>query len=147
MGGMGQKGILLATLIGICEVAAFNAAYAAPPLQKVTAALAHAGSKAQDRIVPRLDLRLPAEVQANEQAAPAAGNHRLFSIESPFRSDTHSPAQAPSGHIMSPMESMAHNFHQDGLPIAKLFQNSTSLVHVGLNPKGKPGLWVVHKLH
>lgn len=48
---------------------------------------------------------------------------------------------------MSPMETLAHNFHQEGLPVAKLFESNQSLVHLGLNPKGKPGLWIVHKLH
>ncbi len=48
---------------------------------------------------------------------------------------------------MSPMQLMAHNFRQQGLPLAKLFENKDSLVHLGLNQKGKPGLWIVHKLH
>jgi hypothetical protein len=148
MDGIGKKGILLAAMVGICEVAALNAAYAQPPLQKVTAALSHGASKGQERALPRLDLRLPSQAPASEpgHAAPSS-NHRLFAGESPFRSDGHTASQAPSGHIMSPMESVVHNFHQEGLPLARLFQNSNSLVQVGLNPKGKPGLWVVHKLH
>jgi hypothetical protein len=75
----------------------------------------------------------------------AAASRRLF--QSPFRSEGRSTPAASSGHIMSPMETLAHNFRQEGLPIARLFQSNDSLVHVGLSPKGKPGLWVVHKLH
>jgi hypothetical protein len=57
------------------------------------------------------------------------------------------PESETSGHIMSPIEALAHNFHQQGLPVARLFENHTSLVHLGLNEKGKPGLWILHKLH
>ena len=156
MDGIGKKGILLAAVVGICEIAALNAAYAQPPLQKVTAALAlgRGASKGQERTLPRLDslprldLRLPAQTPASDagHSAPTS-DRRLFAGGSPFRSDGHTASQAPSGHIMSPMESVVHNFHQEGLPLARLFQNSNSLVQVGLNPKGKPGLWVVHKLH
>jgi hypothetical protein len=153
MDGMGKKGMLVAAMLGICEIAALKAAYAQPPLQKVTAALGRGAAKGQERTsprldLPRLDLRLPSQTPASDpgHAAPA-GTHRLFAGESPFRSDGHTASQAPSGHIMSPMESVVHNFHQEGLPLARLFQNSNSLVQVGLNPKGKPGLWVVHKLH
>jgi len=147
MDGFGKKGILLAAIFGICEIAALNAAYAQPPMQKAAAALGRSSPKGQERTLPRLDLRLPSEAPASDPGHAATSNHRLFAGESPFRSDGHTASQAPSGHIMSPMESMVHNFHQEGLPIARLFQNNNSLVHVGLNPKGKPGLWVVHKLH
>lgn len=36
---------------------------------------------------------------------------------------------------------------RDGLPIARLWENKTALVHLGFNQKGKPGLWVVQKIH
>jgi hypothetical protein len=151
MVGIGKQGTLLAALLGLCEIAAFNAAYAEPPMQKVAAALAHGSngaSKGPERGMPRLDLRPPSESPANEpEVAAPTGGHRLFATESLFRSNARTATPAASGHIMSPMETMAHNFRQEGLPVARLFQNSTSLVHVGLNPKGKPGLWVVHKIH
>ena len=31
--------------------------------------------------------------------------------------------------------------------MARLFENKSALVHLGLNPKGKPGLWLVQKTH
>jgi len=36
---------------------------------------------------------------------------------------------------------------QEGLPVARLFESKSVLLHIGLNPKGKPGLWLVQKIH
>jgi hypothetical protein len=47
----------------------------------------------------------------------------------------------------SKIEQLARNFHREGLPVAKLFQSNDALVHIGLSPKGKPGLWLIKKLH
>lgn len=127
------------------------------PLQRFTAALSHS-SKPEGRtatLAQRLDLRPPSEIFGGEQGPiqgpiNVPGNHRLFGGDRLFGAAFSGPERAsppPSGHVMSPMETMVHNFHQEGLPVAKLFQNNTSLVHIGLNPKGKPGLWVVHKTH
>jgi hypothetical protein len=35
--------------------------------------------------------------------------------------------------------------HREGLPVARLFETKSALVHLGLNPRGKPGLWLVQK--
>jgi hypothetical protein len=152
--GIGTTRTLLAALLGICELSMLHAARAQPPItraeapmQKITAAWSHA-SMPESRtatLAQRLDLRPPSEILAGEQApGNALGNHRLFGGESPVQAEARAPSPQ-SGHIMSPMETVVHNFHQEGLPVAKLFQNNTSLVHIGLNPKGKPGLWIVHK--
>jgi hypothetical protein len=34
---------------------------------------------------------------------------------------------------------------REGLPVARLFESKSALVHLGLSPKGKPGLWLVQK--
>ena len=34
----------------------------------------------------------------------------------------------------------------EGLPVARLFESKSALVHLGLSPKGKPGLWLVQKI-
>jgi hypothetical protein len=36
---------------------------------------------------------------------------------------------------------------REGLPVLKLWENHSTLVHIGLNDRGKPGLWVVGKTH
>ena len=37
--------------------------------------------------------------------------------------------------------------HRGGLPVARLFESKSALVHLGLSPKGKPGLWLVQMTH
>jgi hypothetical protein len=34
---------------------------------------------------------------------------------------------------------------REGVPLARLFESKSALVHLGLSPKGKPGLWLVQK--
>lgn len=158
MGNVAQTRILFAAMVGLCEVVALHSALAGQPLEKVAAALSR-GSKdsrssaAVPALKGRLDLRPPAETMAGNEAAAgsfsASGNHRLFAgpLASGFEVRASAPAASHGAHIMSPMQTLAHNFRQEGLPLAKLFQNNESLVHLGLNPKGEPGLWIVHKLH
>jgi hypothetical protein len=35
--------------------------------------------------------------------------------------------------------------HREGLPVARLFESKSALVSLGLNQKGKPGLWLIQK--
>ena len=45
----------------------------------------------------------------------------------------------------SPTEQLARQVHREGLPLARLWQNEQALVSLGLNRKGKPGLWIIQK--
>jgi len=45
------------------------------------------------------------------------------------------------------LEERVREFHRDGLPVARLWENKSALLHLGLNQKGKPGLWIVQKMH
>jgi hypothetical protein len=40
----------------------------------------------------------------------------------------------------------AQRVHREGLPIARLWENKSALVSLGLNPRGKPGLWIIQKI-
>ena len=48
------------------------------------------------------------------------------------------------------MESKVHELERrvphEGLPVARLWETKTALLHVGLNPRGKPGLWLIQKV-
>jgi hypothetical protein len=48
------------------------------------------------------------------------------------------------------MESKVHELERrvprEGLPIARLWETKTALLHVGLSPRGKPGLWLIQKV-
>jgi hypothetical protein len=48
---------------------------------------------------------------------------------------------------MSQPEIFARRVHQEGLPIARLFESRSALLSVGLNNRGKPGLWFTQKSH
>ena len=48
---------------------------------------------------------------------------------------------------MSQAEIFARRVHQEGLPIARLFQSKSALLSIGLNKRGKPGLWFTQQSH
>jgi hypothetical protein len=98
----------------------------------------------------RLDLRAPshAEEAVNlAQKSPGA-----------FPSMTHRQNSAPervdlpllgsdSMHARPSIQEFVQRVHREGLPVARLFETKSALVHLGLSPRGKPGLWLVQKTH
>jgi hypothetical protein len=48
--------------------------------------------------------------------------------------------------IPSRAEEFARRVHREGLPVARLWENKSALLSLGLNTKGKPGLWVMQKI-
>lgn len=129
-------------------------AFAGQPLGKMAAQMVH---QAQTRSAQsafhlpasRLDLRPPSPAQSTEssapQAFPSAIHHDLgFTVGNKSLPTLGGSA---TGRVMSKPEELARNFRREGLPVAKLWQNHDALVHIGLSPRGKPGLWLVQKLH
>jgi hypothetical protein len=111
-----------------------------------------------------LDLRLPTarEIGAFPTAAsPFPAASAVFAAASvdtpswgrprtPGNRDSNLPAlgaDAGEARVMSRAESFARRFHREGLPVARLWENHSALVSLGLNGKGKPGLWLVQKTH
>lgn len=45
------------------------------------------------------------------------------------------------------IQDFVRRVRQEGLPLARIFESKSALVHLGLSPKGKPGLWLVQKIH
>lgn len=43
------------------------------------------------------------------------------------------------------LQDFVRRVHREGLPVARLFETKTALLHLGLSPRGKPGLWLVQK--
>ena len=43
-------------------------------------------------------------------------------------------------------EEFAQHVRREGLPLARLWENKSALLSLGLNKKGKPGLWIVQKI-
>jgi len=108
----------------------------------------------------KLDLRAPAdlvaastvsgerpEFAADGQAFPSV---RGASDDSPrARLEEHLRSLGAEGaavHPMSRAEQLATRFRREGLPVARLFESHSALISLGLNQRGKPGIWLIQKL-
>jgi hypothetical protein len=141
-GNLKTRAISVATLeLGaLCLLA--SGAFAAPPQGR---------SQIQFQApVQHLDLRAPSH--------PVDAGNAAEKLTSAFPSMTHhqNPAQEPLALPLLGSESMrarptvqdfVHRVHQEGLPMARLFETKSALLHLGLNARGKPGLWLVQKTH
>ena len=48
---------------------------------------------------------------------------------------------------MSQAEIFVRRVHREGLPVARLWESKSALLSIGLNQKGKPGLWLTQQVH
>ena len=117
-------------------------------------------SAADRSFASKLDLRAPAEVSAG--SASTGGFHALAVDSLAFPSLRHTSddaararleEQLPSlgtaglvAHPMSRAEQLATRFRREGLPVARLFESHSALLSLGLNQRGKPGIWLIQKL-
>src|SRR5271154_4085525 len=95
-----------------------------------------------------LDLRAPAQPATAEERAPvfpSAITHRPFAT--PEETPQLPNFGAGNATIRPPLAELARHIQHEGLPIARLWENHSALVHIGLNQKGKPGIWLVQKVH
>jgi hypothetical protein len=110
------------------------------------------GRLATDRsLASKLDLRAPAEVSAG--SVSTGGFHALAGRTSDdtarARLEEHLPSLGTAGlvaHPMSRAEQLATRFRREGLPVARLFESHSALLSLGLNQRGKPGIWLIQKL-
>jgi hypothetical protein len=47
---------------------------------------------------------------------------------------------------MGRAEEIVRRVHREGLPLARLWESHSTLVSLGLNGRGKPGLWLIQKV-
>jgi hypothetical protein len=65
-----------------------------------------------------------------------------------YLQDLSIPTMGGDGHGIrdqSPTEQLIRQVKREGMPLARLWQNDQALVSLGLNRKGKPGLWIIQK--
>jgi hypothetical protein len=58
------------------------------------------------------------------------------------------PALDSAGHgqrEQSPAERYVRRMNKEGLPLARLWESHNALLSLGLNRKGKPGIWLIQK--
>jgi hypothetical protein len=126
----------LTAVFGIGAFLILSSALAAPPL----------GRQPQPRTpsqIQQLDLRAPkigAEA-AERTAFPSMSHH-----QNPTSEQILMPALGADGmRSHRGVQEFVQRTHREGLPLARLFESKSALVHLGLSPKGKPGLWLVQK--
>jgi len=123
-------------VVGVCGLCVMNAALAAPPER-------------------RLDLRLPVSVvAADTDRVPVFPSQRrsLTSAQleerfSGLNAEISQPRMEISQPRMGRLEEIARRMHREGVPLARLWESKSALVSLGLNQRGKPGLWIIQKIH
>jgi hypothetical protein len=135
MGRFAKHRVLLASAVGLAGLVMLNSALAAPPPRQLQI------------VARRMDLSAPAHSIEPSKKIPAfpAMSHQQTSV-TPEQGRFANLAPGPM-HIQPSMQDRVRLFHRDGFPIARLWENKSALVHLGFNAKGKPGLWVVQKMH
>jgi hypothetical protein len=143
----------VSSLIGACAAQVCQAAppggVPKTPLSSVSATPSPA-QKATGFFAAHLDLRAPSHAappQDNTSVFPSASalTHRQFGAVEQTAQLPNLGAGGPR--IRPPLAELARHLQHEGLPVARLWENNSALVHIGLNQRGKPGLWLVQKIH
>jgi hypothetical protein len=130
MGKFGKPGLLVLTML----TSWVGTSVAAPPVTQKTAL--------------HLDLHPSLAALSMENHSTAFPSpHRQFlgsqeNLQLPSLGTEGAQARVPSR-----VEEFARRVHKEGLPVARLWENKSALVSLGLNQKGKPGLWIIQKVH
>jgi hypothetical protein len=84
---------------------------------------------------------MPVVTLGSPGAAPHEGNVADYPSHPGFdMGEQHLP-------MMSQPQAWLHRVHREGLPIVRLWNSKSALLSIGLNQKGKPGLWLTQKVH
>jgi hypothetical protein len=149
---VGNSGWLGLAVLGSSAIA-FTGAALAGPLPIASRGAYHTDSHA---FHPVLDLR-PSRATLNAADTLSAADKPSAS----FPSSRHSRTPSAQEDIRLPelgsdgsqprsggrAEEFVQRAHREGLPLARLWENKSALVSLGLNQKGKPGLWIIQKIH
>jgi hypothetical protein len=128
--------VLMVAAAGLAGLFLLNSVSAAPP----------PGRQTQFQ-VRQLDLSAPAHVIETSIKAPAlASTSHQQSVASPEQGRFANLGMG-SMHAQSSMQERMQLARRDGLPVARLWENKSALLHLGFNAKGKPGLWIMQKTH
>ncbi|HUE11639.1 MAG TPA: hypothetical protein VMQ54_11900 [Steroidobacteraceae bacterium] len=100
----------------------------------------------------RLDLRAPTNLPADSYSpADAASAPIPFPARRAAVSihDDERPAlgaDEPQLKVSGGIQEIAQRVHREGVPVARLWESHSALVSLGLNQRGKPGLWLIQKV-
>ena len=124
-----------------------SGAFAAPPQGRLMSVQPRMQAQAPAQL---LDLRLPSHaVEARGMAEKSSSAFpSMAHRQNPAQEQVELPILGSDGMRTRPtIQDFVHRVHREGLPLARLFENRSALVHLGLSPKGKPGIWLVQKTH
>jgi hypothetical protein len=171
--GMGVVRLICAAG-GLCGLGLMSAAIAAPPQNGARPLLAAAGSARSTSVADtaftrrahaspavQLDLQLPGRSPPaiNQGAAtgfasmsfPSAIHHLDLARADFGTNDRYQPRTVglseTSFRTLGQAQILALRIRREGLPIARLLESKSALLSLGLNQRGKPGLWVTQNIH
>jgi hypothetical protein len=105
-----------------------------------------------------LDLRPPESLSGGRVSSSVGDSQWVFPSAKRAQLGTDTRAEEDRGvtpaegahwaalRMESPVQEMERRVPREGLPVARLWETKTALLHVGLSPKGKPGLWLTQKV-
>ena len=125
---------------GCSDWASINIVLASPPIGHRGAI--HLGKH------PALDLKPSAAAMLADAQKPSAVFPSFLHRQSlGAQEQIDLPAMGTHSRIPNRVQEFARRVHREGLPVARLWENQSALVSLGLNNKGKPGLWIIQKIH
>ena len=134
MGRIGNHLLQRIAVLGLCGLGSMSAVLASPP--------------SGPRSALRLDLHpMAATPQAEEPSRSFPSPLHQHNLKAqPQLQLPDLGANVTQSRTPSRAEEYARRFHREGLPVARLWENKSALLSLGLNEKGKPGLWIVQKM-
>ena|SRR5450432_15607 len=151
MGRIGNPRWLGLVILGSCAFGLTGAPLAGPLTGArgafhVDLHAAHAAHAAR----PTLDLRPALDAMNAAEKTPSAFPSSLHRQTLSAQEDLRLPQLGSESSQARPRgraEEFVQRAHREGLPLARLWENKSALVSLGLNQKGKPGLWIIQKIH
>ena len=129
---------LCVAILGLAGMDSMNTALASPP-----------GSHRVATAHSALDLRPPANALVPAENFPPIFPSSMQRHSLGGKEDVQLPAMGAGvahGRTPSRAEEFARRVHREGLPVARIWENKSALLSLGLNKKGKPGLWIIQKI-
>jgi hypothetical protein len=138
-----------------------SAALSAPPgIQRVPSGIQPSGIQRGSLhldLRPALDLHAVANAMAVPEKSSAAfpsslhrptlAGQQQLQLPEAAADSARTRIEGPQPRSMGGAEEFARRVHREGLPVARLWENKSALVSLGLNQRGKPGLWITQKIH
>jgi hypothetical protein len=126
-------------MLGLLGLGSMNIVLASPPI-------GHKGTLRLDKH-PALDLHpsataMLAVVQNSSAVFPSSLHRQTLGAQEQIEL----PAMGTQSRPPVPVQEFARRVRREGLPVARLWENKSALVSLGLNNKGKPGLWIIQKI-